>query len=89
MYTRTTTVINASGLHARPASEFVRAAAKFDSKISIKKAGAEKEANAKSILFLLSLGLTQGTEVELMADGSDEQKAIDTLVDLIESGFDE
>ena len=89
MYSRKATVINPTGLHARPASDFVKAAAKFASNILIKKAGTGKEANAKSIILLLSLGLSQGAEVELSAEGSDEKQAVDTLSDLIEGGFGE
>lgn len=89
MYKRTTTIVNDTGLHARPASDFVKAAGKFESKIFIKRTGENEEANAKSIVFLLSLGLAKGTEVELYAEGSDEQLAVDSLVELIESGFGE
>lgn len=89
MYKKTTTIINDTGLHARPASDFVKAAGKFSSKITIKRAGDDSEANAKSIVFLLSLGLGKGTEVEIAATGDDEQEAVDALVALIESGFGE
>jgi phosphocarrier protein len=89
MYKRTTTVVNKSGLHARPASDFVQAAGKFESKITIRRTDEEDEANAKSIVFVLSLGVSKGTEVELCAKGTDEQEAVDSLVALIESGFGE
>lgn len=89
MYSKETTVINATGLHARPASEFVKAAARFKSQIRIRKVETGKEANAKSILFLLSMGLTQGTKVELIAEGADEKTAVDSLVELIEGGLGE
>ncbi len=89
MVTKQTTIINKTGLHARPASDFVSAATKFKSKITIKRLNSDKEANVKSIVFLLSMGLTQGTQVEVTASGEDELEAIDTLVALIESGFGE
>lgn len=89
MVTKQTTIINQTGLHARPASEFVSAATKFKSKITIKRIGSDKEANVKSIVFVLSLGLTKGTAVEISAFGEDEAQAVDTLVALIESGFGE
>lgn len=89
MTKKTTKIINKTGLHARPASDFVQAAGKFQSDISIKRVGDEEEANAKSIIFLLSLGLCQGEEVEISADGSDEAEAVDQLVKLIQSGFGE
>lgn len=89
MTTKTTKIINKTGLHARPASEFVQAAGKFDSKITIKRVSEEDAMNAKSIIILLSLGLCQGEEVEISADGPDEEEAVNKLVDLINSGFGE
>lgn len=89
MVKKQTTVINKTGLHARPAADFVAAAAKFKSNITIKRIDTDREANAKSIVFLLSLGLTQGTRVEIAASGEEEAEAVDTLVSLIESGFGE
>ena len=89
MYKRTAIVVNQSGLHARPASDFVQTASRFASEITIRRAGKEEEANAKSIIFLLSMGISQGTEVEIEANGPDEQEAADTLAALIASGFGE
>lgn len=89
MVNKQTTIINKTGLHARPASDFVAAATKFKSKITIRRIDSDKEANVKSIIFLLSLGLTQGTKVEVAASGDDEVEAVDKLVALIESGFGE
>jgi len=89
MVTRQTTIINQTGLHARPAAEFVAAATKFKSRITLKRVGSEKEANVKSIVFVLSLGLTRGAQVELSASGEDEAEAVDTLVALLESGLGE
>ena len=89
MYSRKVTVQNRTGLHARPASEFIACAGKFSSKITIKRTGDEDEANAKSIVMLLSLGLGQGTEVEITARGEDETQAVDTLVELVEGKFGE
>lgn len=89
MVTRRTTIINKTGLHARPAAEFVAAATKFKSRITLKRVGSDREANVKSIVFVLSLGLTCGTEVELTASGEDEAEALDALVALIEGGLGE
>lgn len=90
MYKRQTTIVNPTGLHARPASDFVSTAKKFSSKISITDLNASNQpVNAKSILILLSLGLGQGTAVEISADGTDETEAVDSLVALIETGFGE
>ncbi len=89
MISKTATITNKTGLHARPAGTFVKTASKFKSGIKIKDIKNDAEANAKSIIFLLSLGLVQGTEVEITADGEDEEEAVNTLVDLIQSGFGE
>ncbi|MEG1391099.1 MAG: HPr family phosphocarrier protein, partial [Angelakisella sp.] len=80
---------NSTGLHARPASDFIGCASKFKSKIVIKKISDEEEANAKSIVMLLSLALGQGEEVEITAKGEDEVEAVDALVALINSKFGE
>lgn len=90
MYRKEVIVRNPTGLHARPASEFVAKAKSFQSKISISRVGPNaKSGNAKSIIILLSLGLCQGETVEITADGLDEQQAVDALVELVESGFGE
>lgn len=89
MYSRITTVINETGLHARPASDFMRAAMKFRSNIQIGPAGGTPRVNAKSILMILGLGIRKGAEVEISAEGEDQKEAVDSLVELIESGFGE
>lgn len=89
MYTKTTTVVNPTGLHARPASDFINCAKQFESRIKIKRQGDEKGSDAKSIIALLCLALKQGTVVEIAASGSDEQAAVDALVALIDGGFGE
>jgi len=89
MYTKSTRIVNKSGLHARPASDFIQAATKFQSRIEIAKVGSDTFANAKSIIFLLGLGLSQGAEILLRAEGTDEEQAVNTLIQLIESGFGE
>ncbi len=78
---------NESGLHARPASVFTRTANNFSSKVTIQKG--DKIIDAKSILSLLSLGVSKGTEINLMVDGDDEELAFNTLISLIERGFGE
>lgn len=80
-------IANKTGLHARPAAQFVQAASKFKSRIKISKAG--READAKSIISVLSLGAGKGTEITLKAEGEDEQAAIDALAVLIQSNFGE
>lgn len=84
-------LINASGLHARPASDFVKLAKSFRSKITVRSTDApEDEAvNAKSIVMVLSQGFCKGTVVEIAADGEDEQAAAAALAELVASGFGE
>jgi len=89
MYTKNTTITNDTGLHARPASDFVRLATQYDSKIYIGKAENDVKLDAKSIVMILALALKKGTVVEISADGSDEKQAVDALIGLIESGFPE
>jgi phosphocarrier protein HPr len=84
---RTITVGNPTGLHARPAALFVSEAARFSSKVRVR-AGA-REVDAKSILSVLSLGVRQGTEITIRAEGPDEEQALASLVGLIEKGFGE
>lgn len=66
-----------SGLHARPAAEFVKIASSFESDITVAKNG--KSANAKSIMGVMSLGVSKGDQVDLVVDGSDENEAITTI----------
>lgn len=87
MYSKNVTIVNPTGLHARPASQFVQAAAKFESSIFIVKD--DNEINAKSIMGVMAGGLSQGTVIEIKAEGADEKEAVDTLAALIESGFGE
>jgi phosphocarrier protein len=89
MYSRTVLIQNSTGLHARPASEFVACAKQFKSKISIRNVTEEDDVDAKSIMMLLTLGLAQGEEVEISARGEDEVEAVDKLVALVESKFSE
>lgn len=89
MYSRSTTIVNETGLHARPASDFIKAANGYESDITIKKVDGAMGINAKSIVLLLTLGLAQGTAVEISAEGPDEQAAVDGLITLIDSGFGE
>ena len=89
MYQRETTILNQTGLHARPASIFVQSAKQYQSKITIQKRSTGASVDAKSIIKVLSLSLTQGTEIVISADGADETTAVDNLVTLISEGFGE
>lgn len=81
MYSKEVTITAPNGLHTRPAAEFVKVSKGFASDIKVLSGG--KEASAKSLFKLQTLGLTQGTVITIAAEGEDEQKAVDTLVDLI------
>ena len=78
-------VQNEVGLHARPATFFIQRANEFKSSIWVVKD--ERKVNAKSLLGVLSLGITRGTTVSLVADGNDEEEALNSLVELISSEF--
>jgi len=87
MLTREVTINNQVGLHARPATFFIQKANEFKSSIWIEKD--DRKVNAKSLLGVLSLGIVKGTSVNLVADGSDEKEALNTLAALIASDFTE
>ena len=76
-------VKNETGLHARPASMFVQKAAKFKSNIKLLKDG--KEANAKSIISVLSLGASKGSHITINCTGADEKEALEALIELLDN----
>ena len=78
---------NKSGLHARPSGILAKTANGFQSNIVLESNG--KTINAKSIMSIMSSGLSQNSEVKLIVNGPDEDKAFDCIVDLFESGFSE
>jgi phosphotransferase system HPr (HPr) family protein len=84
------TVRNPSGLHARPAALFVRTAGRFRSKITVSDgAGGRGPVDAKSILSVLTLGVSSGTEIEVAADGEDADAAIAAIREAVEAGLGE
>lgn len=89
MVKKKVTITNTSGLHARPAGRFVNKAKEFSANITLRRAGGDRTANAKSIVLLLTLGLGQGSEVEICAEGPDEARAVEALAAYIEQGLDE
>ena len=89
MYSSSVVIKNKTGLHMRPAAEFLRCAAGFQSQVTLIRSDDGRRGNAKSALSLLKMELVQGTEIRLEAEGPDEQKAVETLIGLINSGFDE
>lgn len=80
-------VTNQVGLHARPATFFIQKANEYKSSIWVEKE--ERRVNAKSLLGILSLGIVGGAKIRIIADGADEQLAVDGLVKLVEGGFAE
>lgn len=86
MITRDVTIKNSVGLHARPATFFIQKANQYKSTIWVEKD--ERRVNAKSLLGVLSLGITKDMSVTLIADGADEEDAINGLVELIDSGLE-
>lgn len=80
------TIINKNGLHARAASRFVAAASAFNSTVRL---GTEKMVDGKSILSLMMLAATKGTELTLIIDGEDEQEAFLAISELVNNYFEE
>ena len=78
---------NQVGLHARPATFFIQKANEFKSTVWVEKE--DRRVNAKSLLGVLSLGIVGGTTIRIIVDGSDEETALDALVNLVESQFAE
>lgn len=87
MVTQEVTINNEVGLHARPATFFIQKANEFKSDIWVEKD--ERRVNAKSLLGVLSLGITKGTTITLLADGSDEKEAVAALSELVSGNFGE
>lgn len=78
---------NESGIHARPAALLVKKASEFECAVEIDFNG--KKVNAKSIMGIMSLGASKGSEITVITDGADEDKAANEVAKLIESGFGE
>ena len=85
MAEKTVKITNKLGLHARPAAEFVKLAARFMSDISISKN--DHVVNGKSIMGVMTLAADMGSELHIQASGADEHEAIDALVELINNKF--
>ena len=83
MISQNVTIQNSVGLHARPATFFVQKANSFKCSIWVEKE--DCRVNAKSLLGILSLGITRGTSITLIADGEDETAAVAGLAELIDS----
>ena len=87
MTSRSVTIQNNVGLHARPATFFIQKANTYRSSIWVEKD--DRRVNAKSLLGVLSLGIVQGMSITLIADGADEEQALDGLSALVTSQFEE
>ena len=87
MFVKDVQVQNQVGLHARPATFFIQKANEYKSSIWVEKD--ERRVNAKSLLGVLSLGIVGGTTIRIIADGADEEQAVNGLLKLVESGFSE
>ena len=87
MYSKQVTVTNGVGLHARPATYFIQKANEFKSSIWVEKDS--RKINAKSLLGILSLGITKGMTIDIIADGVDEEAAVNSLCELIENQLGE
>lgn len=87
MIQKEVTITNSTGLHARPATFFIQKANTYRSSVWVVKD--DRRVSAKSLLGVLSIGIAKGMTITLVADGEDENEAIDGLVELIETGFND
>jgi phosphocarrier protein len=84
---RSVRIVNRMGLHARPAAEFVKLAARFSAHIRVEKEGLEVD--GKSIMGVLMLAAEQGSQLTIRAEGKDAEAALTALVELVGGGFHE
>ncbi|MBM7624172.1 HPr family phosphocarrier protein [Sporohalobacter salinus] len=82
-----TKITNKTGLHARPASMFSEIANQYQADVTV--IYKDKEVNGKSVMTIMSLGVSQGEEITIIVEGEDEIQAVTALTDLIESDFNE
>jgi phosphocarrier protein len=87
MVEQVVTIQNRAGIHARPAALIVQTTKDFQSTIFLEKG--DDRINGKSIMGIITLGAAFGTPIRIITDGPDEQKALDTLVNLFNSKFEE
>ena len=87
LVTRTVTISNTRGLHARAAAKFVTLAERFGASVDVLRDG--QVVSARSIMGLMMLGAGQGSTIEMQADGWDAKEAVDALAALVEAGFHE
>lgn len=87
MTSRSVTVVNELGMHARAAAKFVRLAGQFEARVRVERRG--REMDGKSIMGILLLAAARGTTITISADGNDERAAVDALAQLVGAGFGE
>ena len=87
MTSRSVTVVNELGMHARAAAKFVHLAARFRAQVRVARDG--REMDGKSIMGILLLAAARGTTITISADGPDERDAVEALAQLVASGFGE
>jgi len=87
MTEKTVTVLNRAGVHARPSALIVQATKNFKCSIHFEKGN--ERINAKSIMGVITLGASYGTKIKIIADGEDEKEAVEIIVNLFESKFEE
>jgi phosphocarrier protein len=85
MISREVLISNNIGLHARPATFFIQKANSYKCSVWVEKE--ERRVNAKSLLGVLSLGIVKGMTITVIADGPDENEAVDGLIELVNTGF--
>jgi phosphocarrier protein len=84
---RSVTVVNRLGMHARAAAKFVHVAARYSAQVRVARDG--REMDGKSIMGILLLAAARGTTIRISADGADENDAVEALTGLVASGFGE
>jgi phosphocarrier protein len=85
----TITITNRLGLHARPAMMFVEAASRFEADVAVRRLDQDAGVDGKSIMQMMMLAATQGTQIEISATGADAGDAVESLGALVESNFQE
>lgn len=85
----TVTISNRLGLHARPAMSFVETASEFSSKITVRRTDGDETVDGKSIMHMMMLAATKGTDLEIVAEGEDADAAVARLSGLVKDRFGE
>lgn len=87
MLTKDITIINKLGLHARAAAKLINTTSRFSSSIQLVKEG--REVDAKSIMAVMMLAASKGTQLQIQANGEDAEAALDAVETLVNNRFDE